>query len=311
MPFATIPTGRMATTPARRARCRPRRCSMASPPVAARWPYSRRRQRASWPTNCSTRDWRRRSRPTPTITFTSGTRRVTITPHRVWNASRPRCWPSMRPTMSATRRRRASWSARSSACPVAGFILFRRARRRADTAPPAWRNSGKASCKSSWLQFRAGRCSRAAARLRHRRSLQQLDGDALGSAEKGDARSRANGLRTAGKGGALGLEFGAGCIDVGHLQSEVIETLVGMAGTRHGPGVLADVQDEDIGAAEFEVDARLALRQAADHFGPEHALVEGGRRFGVAAEEVDVVEGELGHRASLMRLRHRLSALEC
>ena len=44
-------------------------------------------------------------------TSISGTPRATTTPRPAWSASRPRCWPSIRPTTSATRRRPVSWSA--------------------------------------------------------------------------------------------------------------------------------------------------------------------------------------------------------
>ena len=67
------------------------------------------------PTSCSTSAWRRRSRPTPTTSSTSGIRRATTTPRPAWSASRRRCWRSTRPTTSATRPKPASWSASSSA----------------------------------------------------------------------------------------------------------------------------------------------------------------------------------------------------
>jgi hypothetical protein len=41
-----------------------------------------------------------------------------------------------------------------------------------------------------------------------------------------------------------------------------------MRGARHGLGILADIEDEDIGASKLEIDARLALRRAADDLGP-------------------------------------------
>ena len=45
------------------------------------------RPRASWPTSCSTSGWRRRSRPTPTTSCISGTRRATTTRRPAWSAS--------------------------------------------------------------------------------------------------------------------------------------------------------------------------------------------------------------------------------
>jgi homoserine O-acetyltransferase len=63
------------------------------------------------PTSCSSSAMRPRPRRTPTTSSTTGTPRATTTPRRGWSASRRRCSPSMRPMMSATRPRPASWSA--------------------------------------------------------------------------------------------------------------------------------------------------------------------------------------------------------
>src|SRR5262245_65114181 len=76
-----------------------------------------------------------------------------------------------------------------------------------------------------------------------------------------------------------------------------------MTGSRHRLGILADIENEDVGTAELEIDARLALRHAANDLGAEHALIKRGGRFRIAAEQVNVVEGELLHRASLVGSR--------
>ena len=57
-----------------------------------------------------------------------------------------------------------------------------------------------------------------------------------------------------------------------------------------------DRGDEDVHAAEFEVDARLALLHAADHLGAEHALIILRGSLRIRAAQVNVVISELGHR---------------
>ena len=66
-------------------------------------------------TKSSPRRCRSPSAATPTTRCTSGNPRPTTIPRRTSSASRRRCWRSMPPTTSATRRSWASWSARSSA----------------------------------------------------------------------------------------------------------------------------------------------------------------------------------------------------
>src|SRR5262245_59248963 len=92
----------------------------------------------------------------------------------------------------------------------------------------------------------------------NRRTLQQLDRDAFGSGEEGDARSGPDRHRFTREDRALGFEVGADGVDVFDLQPEMIEALVGMRRPCAGLRIAADVKDEDVGAAEFQVDARLA-----------------------------------------------------
>src|SRR5262249_23656407 len=56
-----------------------------------------------------------------------------------------------------------------------------------------------------------------------------------------------------------------------------------------------DRRDEDVGAAELEVDARLALLHGADHLGAEHAFIPLGGRFGIGGSQMDVIPGVLNH----------------
>src|SRR5262245_66469657 len=71
----------------------------------------------------------------------------------------------------------------------------------------------------------------------------------------------------------------------------MVEALIG----RHWCGVNAvaglDRRDEDVGTAELEVDARLALLHAADDLGAEHALEPLRGRLRVRAAQVDVIPG--------------------
>src|SRR5262245_7987344 len=75
----------------------------------------------------------------------------------------------------------------------------------------------------------------------------------------------------------------------------MVEALIG----RHRRGIDAvggrDRRDEDVGAAELEVDARLALLHAADDLGAEHALEPLRGRLRIRAAQVDVIPGICRH----------------
>src|SRR5262249_22754981 len=117
-------------------------------------------------------------------------------------------------------------------------------------------------------------------------------------------------LGAAGELGALRLEVGAHLVDLLHGQPEMVEPLVRVLGQRLGPRVLAHIQDEDVRAAELQVDARLALLRGAVYLRAEHALVECSRRLRIGREQMDMVEGVAWHpRAPLMSFRYREMAV--
>jgi len=94
---------------------------------------------------------------------------------------------------------------------------------------------------------------------------------------------------------ALGLQIGDDGVEVLHEQAEMIEALI----RRHRGGIDAvaglDLGDEDLAAAELQIDARLALLRRAEHFGAEHALEPLGGAFRIGRPQMDVVEGDVGH----------------
>src|SRR5437773_208999 len=108
-------------------------------------------------------------------------------------------------------------------------------------------------------------------------ALEELDRDALGSGQEGDAGAGSNGFRAPREDNSLGLQVRAHRIDVLDLESEVVEALVGMRRPGARLWILAHVQNKDVGASQLQIDAWLALLHAADHLGTEHSLVEGGR----------------------------------
>src|SRR5215510_222174 len=75
----------------------------------------------------------------------------------------------------------------------------------------------------------------------------------------------------------------------------MVEALIGRP--RRGIDAVAsrDRGDEDVGAAELEVDARLALLHAADDLGAEYALEPLRGRLRVRAAQVDVIPGVCRH----------------
>src|SRR5205085_11117707 len=76
----------------------------------------------------------------------------------------------------------------------------------------------------------------------------------------------------------------------------MVEPLIGRSGCRVHACVR--LRDEDVGAAELEVDARLALLRGSQDLRPEHALVIARRRLRVGAAQMDVVVGEFRHGGS-------------
>ena len=96
-------------------------------------------------------------------------------------------------------------------------------------------------------------------------------------------------MRVTGELGALGLELDDDRVDAAHRQPEMIEALIGRGRSRVDAVAGGNRRNEDIGAAELEVDARLALLHGAHDLGAEHALVVLGGGFRVRAAQMDVV----------------------
>src|SRR5215470_5212673 len=126
-------------------------------------------------------------------------------------------------------------------------------------------------------------------------AIEQLDRHPLRRAQEGDAHARPHRGRPPGELDALGLELRDHGVDAGDREPEVIEALVGRDRRRIDAIAGRDRRDEDVGAAELEVDARLALLHGADHLGAEHAFIPLGGRFGIGGSQMDVVPGVLDH----------------
>src|SRR5215831_2783671 len=126
-------------------------------------------------------------------------------------------------------------------------------------------------------------------------AIEQLDRYPLRRAQEGDADAWPHRRRLPGELDALGLEFGDDGIDAADREPEMIEALVGRDRGRIDAVAGRHRRDENVGAAELQVDARLALLHGPDHLGAEHALVPLGRRFGVGGAQMDVVPSVLGH----------------
>src|SRR5215467_3712188 len=131
----------------------------------------------------------------------------------------------------------------------------------------------------------------ADARPSHRPALQQFDRDPLRAADEAHPHARAHRGRLLGELDALAFEFGGDRVDAGNRQPEMVEALIGRGRRRVDAVAGLDRRDEDVGAAELEIDARLALLHAADDLGAEHALEPLRGCLWVRAAQVDVIPG--------------------
>src|SRR5262252_9047749 len=82
-------------------------------------------------------------------------------------------------------------------------------------------------------------------------AVEQLDRDAFGCAQEGNAHARPHRCRLAREHGALRLELGDHGVDSAHAETEMIEALVGRG--RRGVDAVArrDRRNEDVAAAEL------------------------------------------------------------
>src|SRR5664280_1000554 len=89
-------------------------------------------------------------------------------------------------------------------------------------------------------------------------AIQQLDRNALRPAQEADLDARPRRRRLLGELDALLLEVGGNGVDAGNRQAEMVEPLIGRRGRAIDAVAGGDLREEDIGAAELDVDARLA-----------------------------------------------------
>src|SRR5437899_1067709 len=95
-------------------------------------------------------------------------------------------------------------------------------------------------------------------------AIEQLDRHLFRPAQEGNAHSRPYCGGFPGELGPLGLELGDHGVDAADGKPEMIEALIGRGWRRIDAVAGSDRCDENIGAAELEVDARLALLHGTD-----------------------------------------------
>jgi hypothetical protein len=78
----------------------------------------------------------------------------------------------------------------------------------------------------------------------------------------------------------------------------MVEPLIGRRGRAIDAVAGGDLREEDVGAAELDVDARLAQLRAADHLRAEHALEPLRGRFRIGRAQMDVIPGKGRHGVS-------------
>src|SRR5262249_24295060 len=123
-------------------------------------------------------------------------------------------------------------------------------------------------------------------------TLEQFYRDALWAAQKADAHARADGGRLLRELDALCLDLGRDRVDVFHGEAEMIEPLI-RRDRRYVDSVAGrDRADEDIGAAEFDVDAARTAHDLAT----EDIAQPGRGCLGVGAAQMNMVPGHNRHR---------------
>src|SRR6202140_2513430 len=128
-------------------------------------------------------------------------------------------------------------------------------------------------------------------------AVEQFDRHAFRRADEADAHPGPHRGRLAGEFDTLGLEVGGDGVDAAHRKPEMIETAIRRRRRRVDAVAGFDRRDEDIGAAEFHVDARLALLHGADHLGAELLLEPLRHRLGIGGAQVDVIPRVIRHGA--------------
>src|SRR6266702_3242330 len=129
-------------------------------------------------------------------------------------------------------------------------------------------------------------------------ALQELDRDALRSADEADTHAGPGCRRFFRELDALGLDLGGDRVDVLYRQSDMVEPLVGRHRRRVDAVTRFDRRDEHLGAAELDVDAP----GSADDLATQDIPQPRGGRFGIGTAQMDVVPGDDGHRDLLVIL---------
>ncbi len=88
-----------------------------------------------------------------------------------------------------------------------------------------------------------------------------------------------------------GLDLGGDRVDILHRQPEMVEPLMGRHRRRVDAVSRGHRRDEDVGAAELDVDAA----GAADDHAAEHVFEPGRGRLGIGTAQVDVIPGDDRH----------------
>src|ERR1700722_10057881 len=126
-------------------------------------------------------------------------------------------------------------------------------------------------------------------------AIQQLDRDAFRAADEAHPRAGPHRGRLAGELDALGFEICRDGVDAADREAEMIESAI-RCGRRRVDAVAGfDRRDEDVGAAEFEIDARLALLHGADHLGAEFLLEPLRHAIRIGGAQMNVVPRILRH----------------
>src|SRR5579859_15277 len=122
-------------------------------------------------------------------------------------------------------------------------------------------------------------------------ALEQLDRNPLRAADEADADAGPDCGRLARELDTLGLDLGGDRVDVLHRQPEMIEPLIGRH-RRHVDAITwLDLGDEDVGAAELDVDAT----RAADNDAAENILKPRRGCLRIGAAQMDMVPGNDRH----------------
>src|SRR5262249_1015318 len=98
-------------------------------------------------------------------------------------------------------------------------------------------------------------------------------------------------MRLLGELDALFPEICRNRVNARNRKAEMIEALIRRRGRRIYTITCIDLGGEDHGAAELDVDARLALLRRTDDFCPEHPLEPLRHPFRIGCAQVNVIPG--------------------